>query len=181
MPAEPVRDYALHNADGSPTSLSALFGSKDEMLLIHNMGRRCVYCTLWADGFNGLIDHFNSRVAFVLASPDEPAVLREFAASRSWRFRCVSTHQCTLAKDLGFEPEPGKVWPGVSALRRTSQGIARSAYDHFGPGDAYCSIWNLLDLLPEGARGWEPRYSYHESPAEPTFTPRSSRIFAERP
>ena len=36
------------------------------------MGRGCSYCTLWADGFNGLRHHFEDRAAFVVVSPDTP-------------------------------------------------------------------------------------------------------------
>src|SRR5215204_1578561 len=52
---EAVADYALLDPDGSPTTLSALFGDGDDLIVIHNMGRGCVYCTLWADGFSSLV------------------------------------------------------------------------------------------------------------------------------
>jgi hypothetical protein len=30
----------------------------------------------------------------------------------------------------------------------------------FGPGDAFCPTWHVLDLLADGAAGWEPKYKY---------------------
>jgi len=29
-----------------------------------------------------------------------------------------------------------------------------------GPGDDFCSVWHLFNLLPEGPDGWEPQYKY---------------------
>ncbi|MFG0283668.1 MAG: DUF899 family protein [Phycisphaerales bacterium JB039] len=159
-PPEPVGDYQLQTGDG-PVHLSDLFGGRDELLVIHNMGRKCVYCTLWADGFNGLADHFLNRSAFVVISPDPPEVQREFAASRNWRFPMASCAGSTFAKDLGFEPQPGKFWPGASALRKSADGsMVRTGRTVFGPGDLYCSIWHLMDLLPNGRAEWAPKYEY---------------------
>ena len=68
---EPVRDYDFASCEG-PKRLSQLFGAKRDLFVIHNMGRSCVQCTLWADGFNGLYPHIADRAAFVVASPDPP-------------------------------------------------------------------------------------------------------------
>jgi len=66
--AEPelVEDFALRDLDGSERRLSELFGEKDDLIVVHNMGRGCNHCTLWADGFNGLADHLADRASFVL-------------------------------------------------------------------------------------------------------------------
>lgn len=160
-PALEVPDYALRRADGSPVRLSEAFGGRDEMLLVHNMGKGCVYCTLWADELNGVANHLADRCVFVLASPDEPAVMREFAASRGWKFRTLSTAGTSLARDLGFEPEPGRRWPGVSALSRAADGtITRTSWANFGPHDGFCGVWPLLDMLPRGGNQWQPKYAY---------------------
>src|SRR5262249_37920202 len=76
---EPVEDYAFTRADGESVRLSGLFGGKDTLIVIHNMGRSCPYCTLWADGFNGVYAHLSNRAAFVLSSPDKPDEQRQFA------------------------------------------------------------------------------------------------------
>jgi predicted dithiol-disulfide oxidoreductase (DUF899 family) len=75
---EPVTDYEFSMQDG-PRSLSALFGDKRDLFVIHNMGASCLYCTLWADGFNGIYPHITDRAAFVVASPDPPEKQRRFA------------------------------------------------------------------------------------------------------
>ena len=50
---EVVQDYVLDGWDG-PVRLSELFGDKRDLILIHNMGKGCPSCTMWADGFNGV-------------------------------------------------------------------------------------------------------------------------------
>ncbi len=158
---EKVSDYTLAAWDGKRVKLSELFGSKRDLIVIHNMGRKCVYCTLWADGINGLHEHLSDRAAFVVCSPDEPAVQKEFAAGRAWRFRMVSGAGSTFIKDMGFEPKPGEPWPGVSAFHKNDDStIERTGTANFGPGDDFCAVWPLLDLLAGGPAGWEPKYSY---------------------
>ena len=75
---EPVDDYTFSTARG-PKRLSELFGAKRDLFVIHNMGSSCPYCTLWADGYNGLYAHLVTRGAFVVTSPDPPAVQQRFA------------------------------------------------------------------------------------------------------
>ena len=54
---ESVEDYELIGWGNKKVRLSSLFGEKDELILVHNMGRGCPYCTMWADGFNGVLPH----------------------------------------------------------------------------------------------------------------------------
>lgn len=160
-PRKPVRDYEFRRSDGTPVRLSELFGGKSDLLIIHNMGRACPYCTLWADGFSGIAHHLASRSGIALVSPDEPEVLAGFVAGRGWRFPVVSGKDTTFTRDIGFEPEPGKCWPGASGFRRESNGeLVLVASATFGPGDAFCSAWHLFELLADGANGWQPKYSY---------------------
>lgn len=157
---EPVGDYTLKRRDGSDVTLSALFGDKDDLIVIHNMGRSCTYCTLWADGFNGVADHLANRAGFVVCSPDPPELQAEFSESRGWRFEMVSGSDSPFIKDMGFMPA-GKPWPGVSAFHKNDDGtIVRTGKAFFGPGDDFCAVWPLLDLLPGGPNGWEPKYTY---------------------
>jgi predicted dithiol-disulfide oxidoreductase (DUF899 family) len=160
-PPEPVKDYEFKTPDGAPVTLSALFNGKPELILIHNMGKKCPYCTLWADGLSGVAEHLASRAAFVLTSPDSPQTLKEFAEGRRWRFRTASIQGTSFAKDMGYESAAGKFQPGVSVFRKEPSGqIVRTARDTFGPGDPYCSVWHLFNLLPSGADGWQPKYTY---------------------
>ena len=49
---EQVEDFELQGWNGS-VRLREAFGDREELLVVHNMGSSCNYCTLWADGFNG--------------------------------------------------------------------------------------------------------------------------------
>jgi predicted dithiol-disulfide oxidoreductase (DUF899 family) len=158
---EAVKDYTLTDFDGRSVKLSDLFGEKDELIIIHNMGTSCRYCTLWADGFNGILPHLENRVAFAVVSPDEPKVQKEFAESREWKFRLLSAKGTDFIHDMGFESKKGDPQPGVSAFSMTRDGrIHRNARSYFGPRDDFCSLWHLFDLLPRGFKDWEPQYKY---------------------
>lgn len=161
---EPVEDYVLKGASGEDVRLSELFGDKPDLILVHNMGRRCPYCTLWADGLNGVIHHLEDRAGFVVVSPDSPEDQQEFASSRGWRFRMVSAAGSTFTNDLGFEAEhEGKPWPmpGCSTFRKTDDGkIERVAKTFFGPGDPYCAVFHLFPLLSTGVDGWQAKLDY---------------------
>ena len=159
---EQIEDYEFTTTTGT-ARLSQLFGDCDELILIHNMGSGCVYCTLWADGFNGLIDHLEDRAAFVLTSPDSPDHQRDFAASRGWRFRMVSHEDTSFAADMGYYIEEGEYpgfHPGVSVFRKDGDRLLRLSDTSLGPNDDFCAAWHLYNLFPEGPDGWEPKYQY---------------------
>jgi len=155
----PVEDYILKTRSGE-THLSSLFGDKADLIVIHNMGKSCPYCTLWADGINGLAEHLRDRAALVLVSPDPPEVQSEFAASRNWSFPLASGEGSSFIEDMGFKHEKGWM-PGVSTFRNTPAGkIERVAQSYFGPGDVFCSLWHFFDLLADGPSGWQPKFGY---------------------
>ena len=156
---QPVADYTFSTVQG-PKRLSQLFGPMKDLFVIHNMGSGCPYCTLWADGYNGLYDHITSRVAFVIASPDPPAVQKRFARSRGWRFAMVSHQGTTFAQDMGYRSRTGGWLPGISAFRRERNGIVRLSDAGSQPLDDFCVVWHVFDLLPEGPARWQPKFRY---------------------
>lgn len=161
QPPAAVEDHELAGPGGRKVRLSELFGDKDDLIVIHNMGRGCRYCTLWADGFNGVVDHLENRAAFVVVSPDSPEVQEEFSQGRGWRFRMLSNQGSGFTEAMGYRSPKGGWMPGVSTFRRREDGaIERVATAPFGPGDAFCGTWHLLGLLAGGAAVWEPQYQY---------------------
>lgn len=159
LPEIVVEDYELTRPNGSQVKLSDLFGEHDEMLLIHNMGTGCSYCTIWADGFNPFVPYLKERCAFVVTSPDPHDKMANFATSRNWNFPIVSIDGTSLAGDFEFKPDAMSTWPGVTALQKKADGtLVRQTRAFFGPGDDYCSVWGLLDLLPGGVGNFEPNY-----------------------
>src|SRR5437773_5644616 len=155
---EEVENYRFATSDG-PVRLSELFGDKEYLFVIHNMGEGCPACTMWADGFNGVLPHLENRAAFVVSSPDDPPAQRAFAAERGWRFRMVSHQGTSFAADMGYRNEQGWL-PGVSVFRRLDDRIYRVSDAPFDAGDDFCAVYHLFDLLPEGAAGWRPQFSY---------------------
>jgi len=159
--SQAVAEYTLKDLSGNDIKLSMLFGDKDDLILVHNMGKSCTYCTMWADGFIGMQPHLEDRAAFVVTTPDDPAVIKEFADSRDWTFRLYSVKEGPFKKDMGFESDDGSPQPGVSVFHKNTDGtIQRTGSDFFGPGDRYCAVWPFLDMLKDGPNGWEPKYQY---------------------
>jgi predicted dithiol-disulfide oxidoreductase (DUF899 family) len=156
---EAVRDYEFATTEG-PARLSQLFGAKHDLFVIHNMGRSCPHCTLWADGFNGIYQHIADRAAFVVVSPDPPGVQQIFAAGRGWRFPMASHQGTSFAVDMGYRSPDGGWLPGVSVFRLDGDRILRVADTRFEPSDDFCTLWHLLDLLPEGATDWHAKFAY---------------------
>ncbi|MDP3114779.1 MAG: DUF899 family protein [Candidatus Cloacimonadaceae bacterium] len=161
VPRFEIQDYKLLRRDGKAVLISELFGDKQEMILVHNMGAACPYCTLWADGFIGIQKHLENRAAFVVSTPDPPSAMDAFASFRGWNFEVVSTSACTLKHDLGFQLEDGSYYPGVSTLFKDESGkIIHVAKAFFGPGDDFCALWYFFDLLHIEDPDWEPKFKY---------------------
>lgn len=158
MEPQVVQDYVFSSLDG-PRRLSELFGAKEDLILIHNMGTKCSSCTLWADGFNGVYPHLADRAAFVVTSPDSPVVQQDFAASRGWRFPMASHEGTSFAADMGYRTEEGRWRPGVSVFRKENGKILRVNNAGFQPFDDFCAAWNLFALLP-GEANWTPKFTY---------------------
>jgi predicted dithiol-disulfide oxidoreductase (DUF899 family) len=161
LPRRTISDYAFKTHAGDEVVLSDLFGDKSDLILVHNMGTGCPYCTLWADGFIGVLKHLENRAAFVVVSPDAPQVQRKFHEGRGWNFRMLSAEGTTFNKDMGFEDGDGGPLPGVTTFHKRPDGqVERIASAPFGPGDDFCIVWPFLDLLATGQDGWEPKYKY---------------------
>jgi predicted dithiol-disulfide oxidoreductase (DUF899 family) len=146
-------DYSFLMRDGSNKSLSELFGDRKYLFTIHNMGKHCSYCTMWADGFNDTYNYIQEKGAFVLVSPDDHDTQKEFADSRGWKFDTATPDNNDFIKDMGYTSEKdGKTYyqPGVSVFEKNDDGkIKRISKDWFGPTDYYCNVWHFYDLLPQ--------------------------------
>ena len=131
-PLEPVKNYELTNHLGAKVHLLDLFEGKDELLLIHNMGKSCVYCTMWADTLNGMLHIIKDRVNIVLTSPDDVNTMKNFKESRNWNWACYSYYNTDFSIELGFAKDiEGRRWysPGVSALVLKEGKIYRTSKD----------------------------------------------------
>ena len=119
-PEQLIQNYDFVTLASQKVSLLDLFGTKDELIVVHNMGKSCSYCTMWADGFNGIYHHLIDQASFVVASSDAPDVQANFAAERKWQFPMISVKGSTFTEELGFQK--GKICsPGFRHFVRTNK------------------------------------------------------------
>jgi predicted dithiol-disulfide oxidoreductase (DUF899 family) len=155
--------------------LSQLFDRPDQTLvLVHFMyGKQqttpCPMCTLWADGYDGIVPHLRQRVSFVVAIAGDVGAFRRYARERGWRhLRVVSSAPSSIKVDLGFEDAEGRQKPGASVFRLGADGKVRHftsvcallTPDHFRGMDLLTPFWSFLDLTPEGRGDFLPKRSY---------------------
>ena len=157
-----VINYSFSTIEGE-INLLDLFGEKDKLLLIHNMGQGCRYCTLWADGFNGFLPHLEATISVVLVSKDAPQLQRKFANSRGWRFRLASHEGGEYIQEQSVMKDSNNM-PGAVVYERDGDKIYRKNDCVFGPGDIYCSMWSLLGLAGLNETSWTPQFSYWQRP-----------------
>ena len=131
--------------------------------MIHNMGQGCRYCTLWADGLNGLVPHLEDKFAVILASKDPPTLQRQFANSRGWRFRMVSHGGGVYIKEQTVYEGENNV-PGIVCYERVGSKIVRRDAARFGPGDRFSPLWHILGLAGVSDGEWTPQFNYWQRP-----------------
>lgn len=161
---EEVADYTFKTLSGD-TTLSGLFAGRDRLLMIHNMGEGCRYCTLWADGINGVLPHLEDSMAVTLVSKDPPETQRRMALDRGWNFHLAShgggaymTEQCAMGEHPNM--------PGATIYERDGTKIIRRGQTAFGPGDLYSPLWHFLSLAGVGANDWTAQFNYWSRPKE---------------
>lgn len=162
LPGDEVKNYTFETTMGTVT-LRDLFAGNDKLLLIHNMGQACRYCTLWGDGLNPFISHLESALSVAMVSKDSPQVQRNFANSRNWRIRMVS-HGGGEYMTEQVAAERMSNMPGAVVYELVGEKILRKASTCFGPGDLYCSQWHFLGLAGIGLDEWTPQYAYWQRP-----------------
>ena len=157
-----VSNYHFETQSG-PVRLLDLFADKERLLVIHNMGQGCRYCTLWADGINAFVPHLESAMAVALVSKDDAETQRRFANERGWRFRLASHGGGDYIREQSCSPGHDNA-PGAVIYQRDGDRILRKNSCEFGPGDLYCSMWSLLALAGMGEAEWTPQYTYWKRP-----------------
>jgi predicted dithiol-disulfide oxidoreductase (DUF899 family) len=157
-----VKNYSFQNLEGE-VSLKQLFGSKEKLIVIQNMGQGCRYCTLWADGLNAFLPHLESSLAVALVSKDDPETQRKFANSRSWRFRLYSHKNSDYLKEQGASSNEEN-GPGIVCYELRNGKIFKKNSSPFGPNDLFCSIWNILAMAGYTEDNWSPQYNYWKRP-----------------
>lgn len=165
-PLTEVSNYEFKTEAGTIDLLS-MFGNKETLFVIHNMGQTCPYCTLWADGLNSFLPHLENQFSIYLVSKDDPETQRKMANDRGWRYKMAShgggsyiTEQSVAPSD---NPAAGN-YPGLVCYEKKGGKIYRKNRTVFGPGDEFCSVWNILSLAGLDESHWNPQFEYMSYP-----------------
>lgn len=160
--------------------LSELFsGPNRAVVLYHFMyGKKqanpCPMCTMLIDGWAGVPHHLaqNADVAIVAAA--DPVALRAHARKRGWGgLRLLSCGDNTFKYDLASEDREGAQDSAVSVFSKDADGTLRHFYtahprmstDIKERGlDLLFSVYNILDITPQGRGNWYASFNYSPKP-----------------
>lgn len=144
-----VEDYALLDNEGRDVKLSSLFGKKEYLIVLHNMGKTCPNCALWGDEFNGMLKHLEKAAAFCVIGPDDPRTQRAYVKERGWKATLYSAQGSSFIKDMGFEDDDGDAQPGVSILHKgEDRKITILEQVNVSRDDRCPSVLEVLWMLP---------------------------------
>lgn len=173
---EGPRDLSAGDEPVRQIRLSELFSSPGRALIVYHLmyGKEqsspCPMCTMWIDGFNGIVDHLTQNADMVVVAAADVPALRAHARDRGWdRLRLLSTGRSTFKFDLNSEDAAGEQDSTVSVFTRDLDGHVR----HFYTGhpwmaedvrergiDLASPVWHLLDLTPHGRGDWYASLHY---------------------
>lgn len=173
LPAEPCDDYVLHDGE-KDVRLSELLdpGGRPLVLMQFMYGKAntdlCPMCSMWADGYNGTIEHMEQRFDFAVLVAGDVAHMQDVAAQKGWtNIRFLSASDSTLKADLGFESPEGFQSPGVSVFEMKDgtphhfySGNAQIDAEHWRGMDLLSPVWHFMDLTPQGRGDFMPQHSY---------------------
>jgi predicted dithiol-disulfide oxidoreductase (DUF899 family) len=166
-PDEPIREVRL----------SELFVREDRpLVLMHFMfGKKqasfCPMCTMWADGYDGVVPHVLQRANFAVLVAGDVAEFRRYGRGRGWRhLRLLSAADSALKRDLGFEDDDGAQHPGVSVFVKRGGALHHSysvcallkGDNEYRGMDLLSPVWHFFDLLPEGRGDFFPKKQYED-------------------
>ena len=180
LPAGPVvtKDYRFRDDNGSEVGLSDLFGDRDTLVTYFWMygpkrERPCPMCTNWLGSVDGNAVDIKQRVALKILGRSPVERQKAFATERGWRhLDFVQTVGDDYARDLGVLSDDGDESPALVVYRKDGDQVrvfyaAQMPLEAADPGQDprtapdIASLWNVLDLTPEGRGGdWYPKLSY---------------------
>lgn len=165
----------IRDGQRAKIKLSELFTDTGKpLVLMHFMYGKaqdapCPMCTMWADGYDGVMDHLRQRLDFAVFVAGDAATFEAYGRERGWQnVRVVSAGDSDLKRRLGFETEEGAQLPGVSVFVRQPGGDIIHTYsqcaflgaDGFRGMDLLSPVWSYLDLTPAGRGDFMPSKRY---------------------
>lgn len=160
-----VSDYLFDTSAGEQ-NLSSFFGHHKKLLVIHNMGEACRFCTLWGDGISAFLPHLESAMSVVMVSKDTSEQQRLFANSRGWRMQMAShSGGAYMTEQIAVEGM-GTNMPGAACYEKQGDKIVKTNSSLFGPNDLYCPMWHFLGMAGITHEDWTPQYNYWLRPGQ---------------
>jgi predicted dithiol-disulfide oxidoreductase (DUF899 family) len=169
-------DLSLGDEPVRSVRLSELFSGPDRALVIYHLmyGKAqtspCPMCTMWIDGYNGVVRHLAQNFDFAIAAAADPSALRAHAHARGWNnLRLLSCGESTFKYDLASEDAQGNQDSTLSVFTRDPNGTLRHFYTchpHMADDinqrgiDLLTPVYNMLDLTPGGRDDWYAELSY---------------------
>ncbi len=127
-------------------------------------------CTIWIDGINGVAAHVAQNIDFAVVAAADLKALRDHARARGWaNLRLLSASSNTFKYDLGSEDRDGAQDSALTVFTRDPEGAVRHfyiAHPRMAPEikergiDLLSSVWNLMDLTPQGRGDWYASLAY---------------------
>ena len=184
LPWEAVeKEYVFDGPKGKET-LSDLFEGRSQLVIYHAMfdpasaspatswtaDAACNHCSLWADGFNGVIVHLNHRDVTMLAVSRAPREkILAYSKRMGWSFKWVSSGKTDFNSDYGVSftaeevalrkadynytiQDPSQTErEGLSVFYKDSAGQLFHTYSAYARGiDMVNLAYQYLDLVPKG-------------------------------
>ena len=104
-------------------------------------------------------------MAVVLLSKDPPELQRRFANSRGLAIRTCFTRQLKYLSEQTVYGDASN-YPGAVIYEKKDDQIFRKNACVFGPGDLYCTMWNVLGLAGLSEDDWVPQFNYWKRPEQ---------------
>jgi predicted dithiol-disulfide oxidoreductase (DUF899 family) len=185
LPWERVeKEYVFEGPHGKET-LDGLFDGRSQLVVYHFMfdpgdewNEACKHCSFWADNFNPVIVHLNSRdVTMVAVSRAQLDKISRYQRRMGWSFKWLSSYGSDFNYDFGvsFAADEldtpaynfGTIVPGradregISVFVKDDAGQVFRAYSTYARGiDMLNTAYHYLDLVPKGRgeEGQSPQY-----------------------
>ena len=93
-----------------------------------------------------------------------PEDMRAMANNRGWRFKLASHGGGPYIQEQSVSADGNGNYPGMVCYERQGDKIFKKNLTAFGPGDLYCSFWNILSLAGENPETFTPQFSYWKRP-----------------
>ena len=123
---------------------------------------------MWADGWNGVVEHLDQNVDFALATLGTVDENSQLVADRGWQnLRWLSAAGNSFKSDFGSADADGNQWPfltvferGADGVRLSYSGAAHISGEHWRGVDLLSPVWHMLDLTRQGRGDFMPSLSY---------------------